>query len=131
MSLPQLSPNGHPYNHSASVNKSTAHEKYKKGRSPNNTTWQKVYSRAVPIDEITSNTNQMNKPAWYGSLPYKCRARIADRQQEPETLLGRPTTKYQHYPLSSDQLNKYSTLPRPPKSKLYMQKGEDKKVSSY
>ena len=131
MSLPQLSQNGHPYHHRASVENSIVHEKYKKERSPNSTPWRKLYSRVMPTDNITCNTNQMNQPAWYGSLPYKHRARIADRQQEPETLLGRPTTKYQHYPLSSDQLNKYSTLPRPPKSKLYMQEGEYKKVSSY
>ena len=85
----------------------------------------------MPTDEIKSNTNQMNKPAWYGSLPFKCRASIADRQQAPETLLDRPTSKYQQCPVSIGQDNKSPTLPRPPKLKLYMQKGEDKKVRNY
>ena len=74
----------------------------------------------MPTVNITSNTNQMNKSAWYGSLPYKCRARISDRNQGP-------TTKYQQCPLSIDQHNKSSTLPRPHKLKLNMQKMEDKK----
>ena len=131
MSLPQLSQNGHQYHYNAIVDKSTLHENYKKERSQNSNPWQKLYSTAMPIDDITSNTYQMNRPAWYGSLPYKCRARIADRNQAPETLLGSPTTKYQQCSRSIDQLNKSSTLPRPPKSKLYMQKGEYKKVSFF
>ena len=85
----------------------------------------------MPTDEITNNTIQMNVPAWYGSLPFKRRATIADRQQDQEILLGRPTTKYQHYPLRIDQHNKSSTLPRPPKLTLYKQKREDNKVSCY
>ena len=88
-------------------------------------------SGEVTTDDITSNTNQMNKSAWYsyGSLPHqhtKCKAKITDRQHLQETLLSKPTKTHQKCPY-----NKSSTLPRPPKVKLNMEKGEDKKVSCF
>jgi hypothetical protein len=90
----------------------------------------------VTTDDITINTNQIKKFASYayGSLPHpptKCRARITNGQQDSETMIAMPTTKYQQYPPSSYPYNMSSTLPRPPKLKLKLKKREDKKVSCF
>ena len=119
MSLPQISQNDHAYHHSSNFDNSTVHGKYKKERSPNSTLWHRLGNRAVTTDDIKSNTNQ----------PTKKVARIADTQQAPETLLCRPTTKYQECINSSYPHNKSSTLPRPPNIKLNMLQRKDKKVS--
>ena len=136
MSLPQLSENGHAYHNVSTLNNSTLHMKYKIERSPNNTLLHTLGSRAVTTDDTTSNTNQINNSTSYAyvSLPHpptKCRARIRAMQNAPEPLIDKPITKDQQCPPSSYPYNKSSTLPRPHRVKLNMEKREDKKVSCF
>ena len=100
--------------------------KCKKERSPNRYLWHKLDGRAVTTDDITSNLNQMNKSTWnaYESLPHptKYRARIRTIPNAPKPLIDKPNTKKQQYPQSSYPFNNSSTLPRPPKAKLNVEK---------